>query len=157
MAEVPAVDDLTLSFSWGQTGNAGSRSYIYGESLATMPTNLGLGFRYSNFANPEITWETANKIDIGLNAVLFAGRLNATFNYYNNRITNLFLAQQLPGYMGTTGNPAVARSAPYGNFGEMQNTGIEIAIKATAVKTSDFQWDVDFNLLEKPKQTSRHW
>jgi TonB-linked SusC/RagA family outer membrane protein len=146
MSGVSVIDDLSLSASWGQTGNAGSRAYIYGETLATMPTNLGLGFRYSNFANPEITWESAAKIDVGLNAVLFAGRLNATLNYYNNRITNLFLAQQLPGYMGTTGNPAVARSAPYGNFGEMENTGIEIAIKAAAVKSGKFSWDIDFNL-----------
>lgn len=143
---VTFLSDLNVRASWGRTGNAGNQGgFKYGETLATLPTNLGLGFRYANYANPLITWESAEQIDVGLDASFLESRLQLTFDYYRKNVTDLLLSQQLPGYMGTIGNGAVLREAPWGNFGELENKGFEIEVK-TINTTGEFKWETDFNL-----------
>jgi TonB-linked SusC/RagA family outer membrane protein len=139
------VSDLKLRASWGRTGNQGTQGgYRYGETLSTLPTNLGLGFRYSNYGNPEFTWETSEQIDIGLDAAFLSNRITVSFDYYKKDVTNLILQMQLPGYMGTIGNEAVSRAAPWGNFGELENKGFDIAVNSKNL-TGKFQWETDIN------------
>ena len=146
MQTIPFISDLNLRASWGRTGNAGNQGgFKYGETLTTLPTNLGLGFRYSNYGNPLITWETAEQIDVGLDAAFLHGRVQLTLDYYRKNITDLLLEQQLPGYMGTIGNDAIKRGAPWGNFGELQNQGFEIELKTVNIQGA-FQWETDFNI-----------
>lgn len=140
------LSDLNLRASWGQTGNAGNQGgYKYGETLSTLPTNLGLGFRYSNYGNPLITWESAEQIDAGLDASFLNNRIEVSVDYYKKRIFDLLLEQPLPGYMGTIGNEAITRKAPWGNFGELENEGFELTLR-TKNLTGRFQWDTDFNI-----------
>lgn len=55
----------------------------------------------------------------------------------------MLMGMQLPSYLGTQGNPSSALASPAGNFGTMRNTGLEIELKATPVKTNNFSWDTD--------------
>ena len=146
MEAVPFISDLNLRAGWGRTGNAGNQGgFKYGETLATLPTNLGLGFRYANYGNPAITWETSEQIDIGVDASFLDSRIQLNVDYYFKKTNDLLLAQQLPGYMGTIGNGAINREAPWGNFGEIQNKGIEIQIKSVNT-TGKLKWETDFNI-----------
>jgi TonB-linked SusC/RagA family outer membrane protein len=139
------LPDVSLRASWGLTGNAGNQGgYKYGETLSTLPTNLGLGFRYSNYGNPAITWESAEQIDLGIDISLLNNRIELSVDYYNKMISDLLLEQPLPGYMGTIGNEAITRKAPWGNFGELRNEGLEVMIRSRNL-TGDFQWDTDLN------------
>ena len=52
---------------------------------------------------------------------------------------------QLPSYMGTQGNGSSVLSAPKGNFGSIENKGIEITLDAHPF-TGDFQWDSNFQI-----------
>lgn len=140
------LQDVSLRTSWGLTGNAGNQGgYKYGETLSTLPTNLGLGFRYSNYGNPLITWESAEQIDIGLDVALLNNRIEFSVDYYHKLISDLLLEQPLPGYMGTIGNEAITRKAPWGNFGELRNEGFEVMIRSRNI-TGRFQWDTDLNI-----------
>jgi TonB-dependent starch-binding outer membrane protein SusC len=140
------LSDLKLRTSWGKTGNAGNQGgFKYGETLSTLPTNLGLGFRYANYGNPLITWESAEQVDVGVDASFLNNRIEFSFDYYRKLISDLLLVQQLPGYMGTIGNDAVKREAPWGNFGELENKGFEIAVRSKNL-TGKFQWDTDLNI-----------
>lgn len=146
MDAVSFISDLNLRAGWGKTGNAGNQGgFKYGETLATLPTNLGLGFRYANYANPAITWETSEQIDIGLDMSLLENRIQLTADYYVKTTNDLLLSQQLPGYMGTIGNGAIIREAPWGNFGEIQNKGIELQIKSVNTN-GKLKWETDFNI-----------
>jgi len=58
----------------------------------------------------------------------------------------MLMLMQLPSYLGTQGNGSSALSAPYGNYGHMRNTGLEIELKAVPVKTKDFNWETDVQL-----------
>jgi TonB-linked SusC/RagA family outer membrane protein len=146
MESMSFLTDLALRTSWGRTGNAGNfGGFRYGETLSTLPTNLGLGFRYSNYGNPLITWETANQIDIGLDAAFLDNRILLTVDYYHKTITDLLMPQELPAYMGTVGNGAIALAAPWGNYGELINKGIEIDIKSINT-TGAFRWETELNI-----------
>lgn len=139
------VSDLSLRAGWGQTGNAGTQGgFRYGASMATLPTNLGLGFRVSNNANPLLTWETAEQIDLGLDAAFINNRVQFSLDFYRKLVKDLLLRMPLPGYMGSIGNESIALIAPWGNFGELENKGFEIEI-STKNLTGDFKWETDFN------------
>lgn len=140
------VSDLKLRASWGKTSNAGNQGgFKYGETLSTLPTNLGLGFRYSNYGNPDFTWETSEQIDLGMDAAFLNNRMTLSFDYYDKTVTNLITQMQLPGYMGTIGNEAILRAAPWGNFGKLENRGFDITISSKNL-TGKFQWDTDINI-----------
>jgi TonB-linked SusC/RagA family outer membrane protein len=145
MDGVPFINDLNLRVGWGQTGNSNIPAYRYGVSLATLPTNLGLGFRTANYGNPLVTWEASEQIDIGLDASFLEGRIQLNADYYFKTTTDLLMPQQLPGYMGTIGNGAIALQPPWGNYGEIQNKGLEIQVKSINTR-GKFKWETDFNI-----------
>lgn len=52
----------------------------------------------------------------------------------------------LPSYMGTLGNGSSALAAPYGNYGDIRNRGIEIALNTQPVNVKGFTWNSDFQI-----------
>ncbi len=139
------MNDLNVRAGWGKTGNSNIPGYSYGASLSTMPTNLGLGFRVSNHANPNLTWETAEQFDIGLDAGFLSSRIKLTVDLYQKRISNLLIPYPLPAYMGSLGNGAITLKAPWSNAGEIENKGIEVSV-TTENTTGAFQWQTNFNI-----------
>lgn len=74
-------------YIWRQTyEDNGGAYYPYGESMSQ-------AFRYSGertpLANPYITWEKANKMNVGFDAALLNNRLLATFDFYNDKYYDL--------------------------------------------------------------------
>lgn len=57
----------------------------------------------------------------------------------------MLMKLQLPSYMGTSGNGSSALAAPYGNYGSIENTGLEISLN-THPLIGTFQWDSDFQI-----------
>ena len=55
------------------------------------------------------------------------------------------MTMQLPSYMGTQGNGSSVLSAPKGNFGSIENKGLEITLDAHPF-VGDFQWDSNFQI-----------
>ena len=132
-----------LRVGWGQTGNANIGGYKWGVALAAMPSALGQSYRPSGLPNESIQWETQEQIDLGLDLGFFNNRLNLIIDWYRKESKDMLMMMQLPSYLGTQGNPSSALTAPYGNYGTMRNTGLEIELKATPVLTNDFSWDTD--------------
>jgi TonB-linked SusC/RagA family outer membrane protein len=140
-----SISNLKLRLGWGQTGNQNIGGYRWGSSLAKLPTNLGGGFRVSNFANPNIRWETSEQTNLGLDLSLFKNRIDVTIEAYMKISKDMLMPMQLPSYMGTSGNPAFNMKAPWGNFGEIENKGLEVSV-STKNLTGNFQWDTDIAL-----------
>ena len=108
-----------------------------------MPSALGQSYRPSGLPNEAIQWETQEQVDLGLDLGFFNNRLNLTIDWYKKESKDMLMLMQLPSYLGTQGNGSSALSAPYGNYGTMRNTGLELELKATPVLTKDFSWDTD--------------
>jgi outer membrane protein OmpA-like peptidoglycan-associated protein len=52
----------------------------------------------------------------------------------------------LPSIMGTQGNGSSALAAPWGNYGDIENTGLEVALNTKPIETKDFSWNSDFQI-----------
>ena len=132
-----------LRVGWGQTGNANIGGYKWGVALGVMPSALGQSYRPTGLPNESIQWETQEQIDLGLDLGFFNNRLNLVIDWYRKESKDMLMKMQLPSYLGTQGNGSSALSAPYGNYGTMRNTGLELELKATPIRTSEFNWDTD--------------
>ncbi len=137
------MNDGKLRFGWGQTGNSGIGSYKWGTSMTKVATGLGTGYRQSNLPNPNIMWEKQEQINVGLDLNFFNNRLNLTAEWYNKRSDNMLMPLQLPSYMGTMGNGSSALAAPWGNYGNILNTGFEFTLSAHPIETRNFHWTTE--------------
>ena len=134
-----------LRVGWGQTGNANIGAYAWGASISRMPTGLGMGYRPSNIPNTGIRWESQEQWNIGLDLGFFNDRLNLTVDAYLKRSADMLMSMQLPSYMGTQGNVSSVLAAPQGNYGSIENKGIEITLDAHPIQGA-FTWDSNFQI-----------
>lgn len=140
------IDNGKLRLGWGQTGNSSIGSYAWGAAITRMPSALGMGFRPSNIPNTSIRWESQEQYNVGLDLGFFNGRLNLTVDAYYKRSDDMLMSMQLPSYMGTQGNVSSKLQAPKGNYGSIENKGLEITLDAHPVQLKNFSWDSNFQI-----------
>ena len=140
------IDNGKLRLGWGQTGNSSIGSYAWGAAITRMPSALGMGFRPSNIPNTSIRWESQEQYNVGLDLGFFNGRLNLTVDAYYKKSDDMLMSMQLPSYMGTQGNGSSKLQAPKGNYGSIENKGLEITLDAHPVQLKNFSWDSNFQI-----------
>ena len=131
---------LRLRASYGKVGNIGGLGNF--ASLSSYGSGLyggGATVAYSQAGNPNLTWETSKKTDIGLNFGLFNDRLTAEIGYYNSNNDGLLLFVPQPPSAG------LPSSIPT-NIGSMYNRGFEFDLKYNVIQKKDFSWSTSFNL-----------
>ncbi len=141
------VDNMKLRLSWGQSGNSSIGGYSYGTVLVSLPTNLGNGFRPGNHANPDLTWEATNEVNIGMDAGFFNSRIELVVDLYKRTTKDMLMPAQLAAYMGTEGNPAFNLTPPWYNLGSIENKGYEIMLITHNLK-GDFQWNTTLTFAQ---------
>ena len=134
-----------LRVGWGQTGNANIGGYAWGSAISRMPSGLGMGYRPANIANTGIRWESQEQFNLGLDLGFFNDRLNLIVDAYYKKSNDMLMSMQLPSYMGTQGNGSSVLAAPKGNYGSIENKGIEITLD-THPLVGEFQWDSNFQI-----------
>ncbi len=139
------IDNGKLRLGWGQTGNSNIGGYAWGVAMTRMPSALGAGYRPANIANPAIKWETQEQWNAGIDLNMLNNRLNLTVDAYLKTSKDMLMSMQLPSYMGTQGNGSSALAAPKGNFGEIQNKGLEIELTGRPF-VGEFEWESSFQI-----------
>lgn len=122
------ISNGKLRLGWGQTGNSNIGGYKWGTLISRMPSGLGMGYRPANIPNTGIKWESQEQWNIGLDLSLLYDRINLTVDWYKKESKDMLMPLQLPSYMGTSGNGSSALAAPWGNYGNIENTGIEVSL-----------------------------
>lgn len=160
------VDMLKIRGSWGLVGNdqiGGNRRFIYLGTVANGYTmHFGTnyvgygGIKEGDIANPNVSWEQAEKMDVGIDLSLF-GKLKVQADVFMEERTGIFLQRKsIPGYMGISVNP-------YVNIGEMHNSGFDLSadyrqqigeVTVTAKGTYTFARNVLVNADEAPYEWS---
>lgn len=135
-----------LRIGWGQTGNANIGGYKWGSSISTMDTALGISYRPANLKNLDIQWETQEQFNVGLDLGFLNDRINLVVDAYYKKSSDMLMQLVLPSIMGTSGNASSALAAPYGNYGDIENKGLEIALNTRPIQTKDFDWSSDFQI-----------
>jgi TonB-dependent starch-binding outer membrane protein SusC len=131
---------LKLRGSYGIVGNNSGVGFYsarsqYG-SVKYGATGAGLGV--INFGNDDLRWEKVATTDVGFEFGLFNNRIGVEFSWYNKQTTDMLLAVPTPSPSGTT--------SVFGNYGEMENKGIEFTLNTTNVATRDLKWTTSINV-----------
>ena len=134
-----------IRVGWGQTGNSSIGGFKWGASTHRATAWIGnavhTGLRPRNIPNLDIRWEKQEQTNVGLDLGFLGDRLNITLDWYNKESKDMLMELQTPTYMGTQGNWNSKIDAPWGNYGHIRNTGLELTIKARPVKTRNFVWE----------------
>ncbi|MEO5997736.1 MAG: TonB-dependent receptor [Chitinophagaceae bacterium] len=135
------VSELKLRASYGKTGNNNIGNYA---SLATINyvkyTTGGVaigGFAPGAIPNPDLTWETQEQFNGGIDLGFFNGRLNISVDHFNSRNKDLLLNVNIPTASGF--------STALQNIGEVKNTGWEFVLGTVIADTRRFRWSADLN------------
>ena len=139
------ISNGKLRLGWGQTGNANIGGYLWGTSIVKMSSSLGTGYRPKKIPNTSIKWESQEQWNVGLDLGFIQDRINVVVDWYKKVSNDMLMALQLPSYMGTQGNTSSRLDPPYGNYGSIENAGVEISLN-THPLIGKFQWDSDFQI-----------
>jgi TonB-linked SusC/RagA family outer membrane protein len=153
------VDFLKIRGSWGQNGNCNIANFQY---LATISFDNTAAYTFGNnkdsqttggyankLPNPDVTWETSEQLDLGVDARFLRSRLGLAFDWYVKTTKDWLLqAPILASYgMGDTG-------APFVNGGDIKNTGFEVALNWND-QVNDFTYGVNGNLSYNKNEVTR--
>lgn len=134
--------ELKLRGSWGLTGNQGVGAY---STMATY-ANVNMTYNTSGFVpgimidmaeNPQLKWETTEQKNVGLDMQFHKADIYANVEYFVKDTRDLLLWSGLPAFVGGGGIML--------NIGNIRNSGWEITLGATPVKTNNFSWTTSLN------------
>jgi hypothetical protein len=136
---------LKVTGSYGKVGN----NQGIGDFTSLSTYNSGLNaanttLYFYNAGNPNLTWETSKKTDVGLSFGLFQDRLTGDFAYYRNLVDGLILDVPTSPSRGIP-NPNTANTIQ-ANAGSMLNQGIEFSVRFNAIQNKAFNWTVSGNV-----------
>lgn len=113
-----------LSASWGQTGN--NQIGTYGSKALVTDSNyvfnggIAPGYITTSAPNPNLGWEVASSLNVGLDLGFLDNRLNVNMAYYKTNTKDLLLDVPVPQQTGYDNVLA--------NIGEMENQGWEFQV-----------------------------
>jgi TonB-linked SusC/RagA family outer membrane protein len=122
------INTIKPRVSYGRTGNANVGYYVYDQYyeyggtdpvyyFGQTPTSAR-GYSELALANPNATWEKANKLNVGLDVSLFDNRLSLTSEYFKDTYFDLM---QVRG----TSTQLIGQAYPAENVGKNMYTGFE--------------------------------
>jgi len=136
---VPFVNDFKIRGSYGRTGNQSIGNFVAQGVYNTGANYAGdPGVSIGGIPVNNLSWETTDQSDIGLDVELFNSRLTFNFDYYNKKTTGLLFSVPLP---STTGFGSTLQ-----NLGEIENKGIEMILSGRIIQEKAFNWSSDFNI-----------
>lgn len=139
---LPVLDFGKLRFSWGQTGSQFSEPYLaYGQFASGDPFMGNATVKpnaISGLVNPDLSWETTDQYNVGLDLDLFNYRLGIVADYYSRLTKGVLLPVKLAGDYSIMTNR-------FENAGSIYNSGFEISVKYDIFRMTDFKWRVSVN------------
>ena len=141
------VDFFKLRASWGQMGNDNIAKYQYMSTYefttgayfgAGENGTINKGFMLARTANPLVTWEKANTLNLGFSSTFFNNKLSFDFDWFQSKRTDILITRNasIPAYSGLV--------LPAENLGKVNNSGIELVATYRDHK-GDFEWSVTGN------------
>ena len=146
---VPQISNLKLRAGYGEVGNASIGDYLYqalifSTSIGGVNYNFGpestsvIGATRSDVVNPNIQWEVLKETNIGVDLVMFDGKLEFIGDYYFGDLEDLLTEVPIPLTVAPGGG------APTVNATSMKRSGWEAALTYRKLE-GDFQYSISAN------------
>ena len=123
------LSNLKLRASWGKNGNENMPDFRYTVLTTTGGTSnyyfgrqavMTYGSKANGLANESLKWEESEQTDLGIDLGLWNNKLTFTVDYYIKKTNGMLITMPIPSYVG--------ESRPWGNAGDMENSGIEFEL-----------------------------
>lgn len=133
------LSQMKFRASYGKLGNQVSAN-PYALYSFTNNYNDYAAAGYSGLYNPNLSWETVNPLNVGLDLGFWNNRLTLSAEYFNKKTKDLIYNLPLSGSQGLT--------SYVDNIGNLVNEGFEFALNADILKgdRNQLTWDFGFNL-----------
>lgn len=144
-SEENALKDLgnyygKLRLSYGLNGNQGVGRY---SSLSRMATSYyvydkstAIGLSPSSLGNTDLTWETTESVNLGIDFGFYNSRLNGSIDVYSSNTRDVLVQRQLPRSAGY--------ASVWANIGALKNKGIDLKLNSINFDTQNFGWESQF-------------
>ena len=141
------LSNLKVRSSYGQSGNNRivdfafldllyGANYTYGSGTGVSSPGLVSSTDY--LSNPNITWETTNQNNYGIDLSLFRNRVGITLDMYRSTTDKLLLQQSA---MAFTGVPQF-----WNNLGSLENKGFELELTTKNIQGEKLSWTTSANI-----------
>ncbi len=133
------LDNLKLRAGYGVTGVIPNDSYLsltrykLGEKYFYQNGTWVPGLEIASNPNPDLKWETSSEYNVGIDAAVLNQKLSVSVDYYYKKTSDML-------WDYTVNKPPFVYTQMLANVGEMRNSGIEVAINSTPVKSQKFEW-----------------
>ena len=104
------------------------------------------GYYSKKLADPSLSWETTEQVNIGWDFSVFKGRLAGSIDLYFSNTHCLLLNKVIPQI-----NRAINILQ---NVGKTRGHGVELQLLSVNLKTKNFTWRTDFNISHDQSKTS---
>lgn len=152
------MDFLKLRASWGQNGNCNIPNFQYLTQVGFSTANsyfFGVGNHeeattggsFNVLGNPELTWETSEQIDLGIDARFLNSRLGVAFDWYKKSTKDWLVSAPILGVYGI--------GAPYINGGNVENTGFESAVTWNDKFSNGLRYGVSANMTYNKNKVTK--
>lgn len=130
---------MKLRASYGKLGNQVSAN-PYGLYSYTTNYNDFAAAGYSGVNNPNLSWETVNPLNVGIDFGFLKDRIKFSAEYFHKTTKDLIYSLPVSGSQGLTSYTD--------NVGELVNKGFEFSLNADIFRgdRNQFNWNVGFNL-----------
>ena len=142
------LDFLKLRAGWGQNGNKNISAFQYeaafrydaysNYSFGNTKDTPVRGASLSRLANADLTWETSEQLNIGIDARFFSGKLSFNADWYKKKTKDLLVAVPV--------SPTTGFSSQMKNAGTVENTGVEVALNWNDQIGKDFKYNIGYNI-----------
>lgn len=138
---LPFLSFGKIRTSYGTTGNdqIGDYQYLDTWSSSSFPYDGSGGLTPTRVYNPNYSWETNRKFELGLELGFVNDRILLTSGYYSNISSNQLIGYTLSGQSGFTSYTANMPA-------KIQNSGFEFELNTQNIKTTNFSWNTLFNI-----------
>lgn len=146
MENVDWMDQFKVKVSFGQQGNDdlgratnSAKYYAWADQYKISGSNgvWSDGQLYYK-GNPDITWETSNNFNVGIDFSFVDGLVSGTLEYYNRQTSDMLYNKPVAPSLGYSSIPM--------NIGSMRNNGLELELNVRPIQVKNFTWDVNFNI-----------
>jgi TonB-linked SusC/RagA family outer membrane protein len=139
-ADIGFINDLKLRGGYAKVGNVEIGNYPYAGVFNAVTYGELNAIQYGQIGNPDLSFETSNKINAGLDLSLLDNRIQFSADYFQNNVNNLILAAPTAPSLG------VPKNSINVNVGEMNNKGLEFSLGGLVIHKGDFRWNSNVNV-----------
>jgi len=130
------LKNLKYKISWGHVGNSDIRPLQYTDRYSLTTVNGLNALIWSQRGNPNITWESSNILNTGIEFKI-TKYLTGEFEYFYKTTDNMLWQYTVP--------PSLGYLSYWVNDGKLANQGVELQLVVNAVNSRNVKLDIRLN------------